>query len=239
AGIHPDLIIGCSAGAIIGALYADQPHVKRLETLLIGMKRSDLMDFSLFSSRFGVVKGGRLQTFLKKTLKARTFSELQIPMIAVATDLLTGELIELGGGELVPAICASSAVPGVFNPVQYLGRFLIDGGVADPIPVQVAKKYGAQMIIAVDIGQELSGKEPLHLLGVAKRGLEISYRKFSEVVSQSADVVIRMEFQYVGMFSDRYNKEIYEHGRLMARKIVPHIEQIIADRLAVHEINPG
>lgn len=231
AGIHPDLIVGCSSGALIGALYADQPHIKRLETLLLKLKRRDLMDFSLFASRFGVVKGILLEEFLKTNLKARKFKHLQIPFIAVATDLATGELLELGGGKLIPAIRASAAVPGVFNPVPYLGRYLVDGGVADPVPVAIAKKYDPQVIIAVDVGEDLSQKEPYHFVGVARRSLEISHRKLSEFATREADIVIRMNFQDLGMFSDQYNQEIYEHGRMTARAMIPHIEELLSDQV--------
>ena len=231
AGIHPDLIVGCSAGAVIGALYADQPHVKRLETLFVNLRRSDLLDFSLFSSPFGVVKGFLLKSFLKENLKARRFEQFQIPFIAVATDLSTGDLIELGGGEIVPAVHASAAVPGVFDPVKYLGRYLVDGGVADPVPVEIAKKHGARVIIAVDVGQDLSSKEPYHLFGVAKRSMEICYRKLSEHATRDADVVIRMNFQDLGIFSDRHNQEIYKHGRETARAMLPQIQQVILEKL--------
>ncbi|WP_194848082.1 patatin-like phospholipase family protein [Candidatus Neptunochlamydia vexilliferae] len=171
AGIHPDLIIGCSSGAIIGSLYADHPSVVRLEELLIDLKRSDLMDISF--SRFGLTKGTMLETFLEKHLEAFQFHQLKIPFIAVAADLATGELIELGRGPIIPAIHASSAAPGVFNPVYYLGRYLVDGGVVNPIPVNIAKKYGAEVVIAVDIGEELTKKDPSNLFAIAERSLYI------------------------------------------------------------------
>ena len=237
AGIHPDLIVGCSSGAIIGALYADQPHVKRLESLLTNLKRSDILDFSLFSSPFGFVKGFLLKSFLMENLKARRFEQFQIPFIAVATDLSTGELIEFGGGEIIPAVHASAAVPGVFDPVKYLGRYLVDGGAADPIPADVAKKYGARVIIAVDVGEDLSSKEPYHLFHVAQRSLEISYRRLSEYVTRDADVVIRMNFQDLGMFSDRYNQEIYKHGRETAREMLPQIQRVILEKLPPEKKN--
>ncbi|MCB1107556.1 MAG: patatin-like phospholipase family protein [Chlamydiia bacterium] len=239
AGIHPDLIVGCSSGAIVGALYADQPNVKRLENLLITLKRSDFIDFSLFASRFGVVKGILLQSFLKKHIKSKTFEELRIPFIAVATDLSTGELIPFGGGEMVPAIRASAAVPGIFNPVQYLGRYLVDGGTADPVPVETARKYGAQVIIAVDVGEDLSRREPCHLFHIARRGLDITHRKLSEHATRHADVVIRMNFQDLGMFSDRYNREIYNHGRKMTRTMLSQIESVILKKISRVENTPS
>jgi len=238
AGIHPDLIVGCSSGAIIGALYADQPHVKRLEKLLINLKKSDILDVSLFASPFGVVKGYLLRSFLQNNLKARTFKQLQIPFIAVATDLSSGELVEFGAGEIIPSVHASSAVPGVFDPVKYLGRFLVDGGTANPIPVDTAKKYGAEVVIAIDVGEDLSEKEPYHMLGVAQRSLEISYRKLSEYVARHADIVIRMNFQDLGMFSDQYNKEIYEHGRETAKSYMGEIRQLLLEKFPPKQDDP-
>ena len=232
AGIYPDLIVGCSVGAIIGALYADQPQIERLESLLLGLKRSDLMDFSFFNSKFGLVKGESLQNFLQNQLQAKTFKELKIPLVVVATDLNTGELIEMGGAEVIPAVVASSAVPGVFKPVHYLGRYLVDGGVANPVPVDVAKKFHPQVIIAVDVGQDLSTSEPLHLLGIAKRSMEICYRKLSKHVARSADVVIEMNFQDVGIFTDKHNQKIYDHGRQKAREMLPIIARVMGERLS-------
>jgi len=232
AGIHPDLIVGCSSGALIGALYADDPDIDRLEDLLLDLKRKDLMDFSLFSSRFGVVKGNSLQSFLNENLSAHFFDELKIPLIVVATDLHTGELVEFGAGPLIPALCGSSAVPGVFKPVSYLGRFLVDGGAVDPVPVRVAKKYGAQVIIAVDVGEKLSDSEIVHFFGIVKRGLEISYRQLSKEAAREADVILQMNFQGLGMFSDHLNREIYEHGRAKACEFLPRIEQIISERVS-------
>ncbi|NGX50670.1 MAG: putative NTE family protein [Chlamydiae bacterium] len=234
-GIYPDLIIGCSSGGIIGALYADDPHVKRLHPLLVELKKSDFIDFSFFASKYGLVKGASLRKFLKKELSATTFKELKIPLVVVATDLKTGALVELGGGELIPALEATSAVPGYFRPVKYLGRYLVDGGVANPIPVEVAKKFHPQIIIAVDVGEDLSSEDPLHFFGIARRGVSISHRRLSEYVTRSADVVIRMRFHDLGMFSDAHNQEIYDHGRRKARELMPKIERIIDQRLSSPE----
>ncbi len=227
AGIRPDLIVGCSSGAIIGALYADHPSSNRLEELLIDLKRSDLVNISF--SRFGMTKGTMLEKFLQNHLEAFQFHELKIPFIAVATDLATGELVELGGGPIIPAVHASSAVPGVFNPVYYLGRYLIDGGVVSPIPVGIAKKYGAKVVIAVDIGEGLTKKDPSNLFAIAERSVHISYKKLTEYAVQEADVLIQMDFEDIGMFSDKHNREIYKRGREKTREMLPQIKTVIQD----------
>ena len=225
AGIRPDLIIGCSAGAIVGALYADEPEVAEIDKALLSMKRSDILDTSYFNFRFGFVKGHALEDFMEKNLRSKTFDELKIPLIVIATDLYTGELIELSSKEIPRAVRASCAFPGVFEPVLYQGRYLIDGGVTSPLPVEIAKKYGARVIIAINLTEKLTEAKPSHLFGVAKRAIEIAYRKFIAQAIAMADIVIQMEFQDVGTFSDHMNEHMYEHGRTKAKAAIPAIKK--------------
>jgi NTE family protein len=224
-GIRPDLIIGCSAGSMIGALYADDPTLAEAEEALLNLKRPDLLDMSFFQSRFGPVKGKALQKFMKDHLSSHTFEELKIPLIVVATDLLTGDLVELSHGPLPLAVRASCSFPGLFNPVLFQGRYLVDGGVVSPTPVEVAKKYGAQFIIAIDVSEKLSESKPKQLFGIMKRGIEISYRRLAEQSLQGADVVIKMEFENLGLFTDDRNHEIYTHGREKALAAVQKLKQ--------------
>ena len=226
-GIAVDFIVGCSSGAIIGAFYADQPDSKRLMQLFLQMKRRDLIDVSVFGFRFGLAKGIALQKFLEEHLNARDFEKLRIPFIAGATDLATGAPVMFGGGALIPALQASAAVPGVFKPVYYLGRHLIDGGSSNPLPVDIAKSYGAQIIIAVDISSKLPTREPFHLLGIVRRSLEITHQTLSQNQAKKADVLIDMEFQDVGMFSDHLNQEFYEMGKAKAKAAIPKIKELI------------
>jgi NTE family protein len=224
AGLRPDLIIGCSAGSIVGALYADNPELTGVEEILLKLTRSDLLDPTFFS-RFGFVEGKALQNFMKKHLRAKTFDELKIPLIVVATDLFTGETVELSQKELPIAVGASCAFPGVFSPVILHDRYLIDGGASSPVPVEIAKKYGAELIIAIDVSEKLPASQPSHFFGIAKRGIEIVYRKLVEHSVAKADIAIRMEFQDVGMFSDHLNQEMYEHGRQKVLSMLPEIKK--------------
>ena len=226
AGIRPDLIIGCSAGAIVGAIYADNPELAGVEEMVLKTTRSNLMETTWFS-REGVVEGKALQNFLKQKLQAKTFDELKIPLIVIATDLMTGETVELSQKDLPMAVNASCAFPGVFHPVLLYDRYLIDGGASSPVPVEIAKKYGAEMIIAIDVSEKLPSSKPSHLFGIAKRGVEIMYRNFVEKSLVDADISIRMEFQDVGIFSDNLNEQIYEHGRQKMISMLPEIKEKI------------
>jgi NTE family protein len=225
AGIKPDLIVGCSAGAMVGALYADGHELEGLGKSFSKLKRADLLDFSLFRPLFGIVNGNSLQNLMRKTLRAHTFEELKIPLIVVATGLHSGETIEISQGDIAQGVGASCAFPGIFKPVYLYGRSLVDGGVSCPVPVSVAKKYGAQKVIAIDVTGKLPTGAPRHLFGIGKRSLDIAYRKFVELSLAEADVVIKMEFEDCGTFSDDVNEFLYEQGRESVRAMLPEIKK--------------
>lgn len=223
AGIRPDLIVGCSAGAIAGALYADHVDVHEVTKNLIPLRRRDVFDYSYMNPVFGIVNGHALRELMDKLLMARTFEELKIPLIVIATDLITGDAVEFSSGKLSPAILASCAFPGVFKPISLYGRVCIDGGAASPIPVEIARKYGAKLVIAIDLSEKLPRDNPRHLFGVTERSLMIAYRKFVEHALKAADVPVRMNFDEIGTFSDERNEWLYEQGRLVMRAHLPEI----------------
>ncbi len=225
AGIRPDLIVGCSAGAMAGAIYADGQELHGMEKSFLTLKRADLLDFSFFRPMYGLVEGKSIQNLMRKTLQAKTFEELKIPLIVVATDLYSGDTIEICHGDIASGVGASCAFPGIFKPVELFGRYLVDGGASCPVPVSVAKKYGAEVVIAIDVTGKLPSSSPKHLFGIGKRSLDIAYRKFVELSLDQADIVIRMDFEDCGTFSDHLNEQLYEHGRKTVREMLPEIQE--------------
>ena len=157
AGIKPDLIAGCSIGALVGAAFA-AGRLDQLEAwaLALDWKRMlRLMDFGL---RGGLIKGKRVREVFREQFVECEFSELQVPFSAVATDLHSGQEIWLREGQVSAAIGASMAVPGLFQPVPYEGRYLVDGSVVNPIPVSLCRAMGADIVLAVDLGSDLVGR---------------------------------------------------------------------------------
>jgi NTE family protein len=143
----------------------------------------------------------------------------------IATDLRTGEAVELSQGDLSSAIHASCALPGIFKPVLLDNRYLIDGGITSPLPIEVARKYGAQLIIAIDVSEKLPSTQPSHMFGVAKRGLEITYQKLIAHSLEKADIAIKMSFQDIGMFSEDHNHQMYAEGKKQALSMLPAIQE--------------
>lgn len=230
AGIEIDMLVGCSAGSIVAALYADCPHSQYVRCVIEPLKKWDIMDINIWFCRYGLVQGRSLRNFLNKNLHCKTFDKVQIPLYIVATDLLECELVTFSSGNIVPAVHASASVPFVFAPVQHCGRLLVDGGVADPIPVCVAKRVGAEVIVAVDLGELLPKTCPTNLFGIATRSAEIKFLLQSESCAQGADVLIRPELGDIGMFDDKNHQAMYEAGRKAAREAIPRIKELLAQK---------
>jgi NTE family protein len=235
AGIPIDLIVGCSAGSIVGALYADTLSVEKTKRAVAELRTHSILDISLLHCRFGLSQSKLLYRVLDQHLKAEQFKQLKVPLVIVASDLHTGELVPLGGGDLVKAIQASCSIPFVFVPCKHLGRVLVDGGVINPVPVQVARDLGAQLIIAVDLAELLPQTLPTNLFGVATRSAEIAFLWQNDECTRQADIVIRPRTCDCGAFDDSKKWQIYEAGKNAAREQLPRIVQALAScRIGTH-----
>lgn len=223
ANIPIDLIIGCSAGSIIGSIYCDNPCTDNLKSTFLKLKTRRLVDFDILNAKYGLCQGRTLRRFLDKHLEANTFEELKIPFYLVATDLFSSELVVIGGGPIVPAVEASCAIPFVFVPVNLHGRALVDGGVIDPVPVRVAKDFDAEVIVAVDLRGLLPQTFPTNLFAVFLRSAEITMLWQSECCVQDADVIIRPKLEGISAFCNNQNEHIYQAGKAAAREAIPQI----------------
>ena len=223
ANVPIDLIVGCSAGSIVGAMYADTPDAEALYENMRHLTHSDLIYFSFRSLRYGPVLGKKLLAHMTKAMKGQHFYDLEIPLVIVTTDLLNGERVSLRGGKVAPAAHASAAIPGYFHPVELYGRIFVDGAVTSPMPTDIAKELGAKLVIAVDISEYLPKSLPAHLFGVGQRSLEILYHHHTEQELKNADIVIRPKVGDVGVMDDSKMEHLYEAGREAAREKIPEI----------------
>jgi NTE family protein len=230
AGIPIDMIIGCSAGSIVGALYADCPNASYIKKLLKPLRTWNILDINIWYARYGLVRGGALRRFLRKNLSCNCFEDLQIPFCIVTTDLLAGELVCINSGPVIPAVHASCAVPFIFAPVYLHDRWLVDGGVVDPVPVKIAKKKGAAIVVAVDLSGLLPQECPTNLFGVATRSAQIKFLLQSESCLEGADVVIKPELGDMGLFDDKNPQNVYEAGCKAARDAIPKITGLMSEK---------
>ena len=229
AHIPIDLVVGTSAGSLMGVLYADQGSAQAMADIAMQAGFWDLADVAAFPAMGGVVKGYHLEKFLMKNLQAKTFSELSVPFVAVTTDLTTGETFPIASGPIPPAILASSAVPSVVKPVRLYGRVLVDGGVADNVPVDIARTYHPKIIIAVDIGTKLSDDMPHSAFGIAARSYEITSDRLTHMQLADTDFVIHPDVGQVGMFDLSHSLDLVHSGQRAAYDMIPAIKQALKE----------
>lgn len=227
ANIPIDIIIGCSAGSLVGALYCDTPNAEYIRNVLEPMRVGSFLDIHILKAWYGLSEGTAMRRTLNKCLYAKTFEELQLPLLIVATDLYSCESVVIGGGPVIPAVEASSALPVIYSPVEHYGRIFVDGGVIDPCPVSVAKKLNADIVVAVDLCALLDHTCPTNIFAIAKRSAEITLLWQSEACVKNADVTIRPELRGIGTFQCGKNHQIYEAGREAARKAIPKIKYLL------------
>jgi NTE family protein len=160
AGIEPDVVCGTSVGAMVGASYVSG----RLEVLREWVRRSTRTDvFRFFDIRpksAGFVDSDRFLAFLHECVAPEdaTIESLEKKYAAIATDLDTGREVWCEAGSLVHAVQASMAMPGLFPPVRDNDRWLVDGGLVDPVPVSVCRALGADVVIGVNLNADIIGK---------------------------------------------------------------------------------
>ena len=158
AGIRPDIIAGTSIGAVVGGCYL-AGELERLEDFARSLTRGRLLGLlDVNFSGKSLINGARLAKLLKRYLDNVQIEDLDRPFMAVATELSTGHEIWLRKGHLVTAMQASYALPGIFNPVNVNGRYLVDGALVNPVPVSLARAMGARVVIAVNLSSDTFGR---------------------------------------------------------------------------------
>jgi NTE family protein len=191
-GIFPDIVVGTSAGSVVGALYAAGSNGFELQRTAMDMDEAAISDWALpfFSKVSGVLKGDALQNYVNKAVRNVPIERLKIPFGAVATDLNTGKPILFQRGNTGQAVRASSAVPSVFQPVKIGNRSYVDGGLVAPVPVKFARDMGADFIIAVNISTQTEAQAAASSLEVLMQTFSIMGQRLNYYELKEADVVI-------------------------------------------------
>lgn len=154
-------VAGCSMGAVVGGLYAAGYNQAYKEWMLT-MTRStvfNLLDFTF--TRQGFIKGEKVFNVLREVTGAQEIQDLKIPFTAVATDMLRNQEVHYTSGDLYKALRASIAIPGVFTPVLENGQFLVDGGVLNPLPLNLVQKKEHELVVAVNLNGPATGEKPM------------------------------------------------------------------------------
>jgi len=240
-GIKIDMITGTSMGSLVGAVYAKEADTDRMKSLAIdlGSKRfSFLADPTL--SKSGLIRGRKIRNMLKSIIGDIEFQDLKIPFACSATDIESGEEVVIKQGLVRDGVRASCSVPVLLTPAKLEGRYLIDGGLLDPVPVKILRDMGADFIIAVNVipaawQEKLSEasrnntkpKEP-NILNIAIQMVNIiSYQRLNSSLA-GADVIIEPQLAHIGLGDFHRAHECILQGELAAQASMDEIRQLLA-----------
>jgi len=192
-GIYAEIVVGTSAGSVVGALYAAGNDGFKLQKIAMEMDEATISDWALplFGKSSGVLKGEALQSYVNKAVKNVTMEKLPIRFGAVATDLNSGQPILFQRGNTGQAVRASSSVPSLFQPVRIGDRSYVDGGLVAPVPVRFVREMGADFIIAVNISTQTDAQAAVSSLEVLLQTFSIMGQRLNHYELKDADIVIQ------------------------------------------------
>jgi NTE family protein len=225
-----DLVVGTSVGSLIGAIYAADCNSFELEWTAFTLEKGELLDYGLLNAftGMGAAKGEKLEAFVRNKVPVTDIEKLRIPFAAVATDLNRGSRVVLDAGSVARAVRASSAIPGVFQPVEHQGKLLVDGGLVDNVPVAVAREKGADIVIAVDIGKQVSNFEIHDIIDVMLQSITIMSAENAKGKKQQADILIEPSIGNVGMLDFTQKKRCMQAGIEATQQVMPQIRAALA-----------
>ncbi|MCA1939196.1 MAG: patatin-like phospholipase family protein [Dechloromonas sp.] len=220
-GIVPDYVVGTSAGAVVGSLYAGGFDAFAMQKLAIQLDETLFADWTLRGP--GLLKGEALQSFVNQHLKRRPLEKLNIAFGTVVTDLNSGERVVFRSGDSGMAVRASAAVPGVFQPVAINGRQYVDGGLTSPVPVRAVREMGADFVIAVDISATAEGQPVDSMSAILWQTTTIMGNVIGKTELAEADIVIRPRLPYVKSWNFAARHEAMIEGERAAQAALPAI----------------
>jgi NTE family protein len=222
-----NMVVGTSAGSIVGSLYASGKTAFELQGIAMKMEADNVIDYDWKIWNGGLIKGEKLENFINANIQNTPIEKLKICFYAVATNAATGEEVVFARGNTGMAVHASCSVPGVFQPLKIGNNAYLDGGVVSPVAVDVARRNGADIVIAVDISGGINTDVPDGIIDTMRKSLSIMYAKIAEYQIKNADIVIRPNMKNIGSTDmDKFNEAIFEGEKAASIKI-PEIQKII------------
>jgi NTE family protein len=236
-GISPDIIVGTSAGSVVGALYAAGLDGFQIQELSMTMEEDQVIDGSgmyrciaetVVSDKRGCIKGQALQDFVNRNVKDRPIEKLNKTFAAVATNLSTGEMMIFRTGNTGLAVRASSSVPVFFQPVTINGQDYVDGGLVAPVPVSIARTLGADFVIAVDISDRPRDRKTEGIVDIMWQTFSIFGQTINRDELPKADVVVRpVTYGLPSSDTSGRNKAVLEGEKAVAA-ILPELKAKLA-----------
>jgi len=239
AGINVDLIVGTSFGALVGATFSAGQDIYEIERIAREYSWKTL--FNLVDSGFpnGIIAGKKIEAFYSFLVKQKYFSELKIPLTVVTTDVQTGEEVLVDQGLVSEAIFASSALPGIFAPKKINNKWLVDGAIINPLPIQTALDLGADVVIAIDVSSPIQSVKYLNGIKNGSRNLFKNICQLPYVNSVVSPMEISRKLKHIiplGFYIASDGLRIRENNKEKSGRI-PNLENVIIIKPEVERIH--
>jgi len=242
-GVPIHCVTGVSAGSIVAAAYASGRKPEEIARAGCAMRFGDVARWSL--GRTGFVVSERMKRFLERLLAERRFENMPIPLGVLATDICTGDAVEFSGsGDVVLPIRASCSYPGLFQPVRWQDRLLVDGAIAMEIPALLARRLGATHVISVHLPAQSADKPPRNVFQVVNRSFQILHARTEQSWRAHTDLVIEPDVRGIEWDGFGCGPEMLKAGEAAALAAMPRIEAWLAGSRAQSapppfEVTPG
>jgi len=223
-GIRPDLIVGTSVGAMVGALYAAGYNARDLERMAYDINVMEFFEWQLLSG--GLAKGTTVQSYVNQHVRDRPLEALPMRFAVAATRMRDRELVIFNRGDTGLAVRASSASPGQFEPVRIGSETYVDGDEASPVPIRAARQLGARVVIAVDVSAYLETTPP----GAKPEWVVKDQRRARQVSAEApqADVVLHPDIGYYAGHTEEYRRRVIAIAEEYTRREMPRIRAALA-----------
>lgn len=219
------MIVGTSAGSFVGSLYAYGFDAFQLQKIALSIEKGDIADIMIPDN--GFIKGEKLEEYVNNMVRNTPIEKLRIPFYAVATNVPSGQEVVFGKGNTGTAVRASCSIPGVFRPAKIGDKMYVDGGVVSPVAADAARRYGADIVIAVDISADLDTKQPEGTIDTILQAINIMYSKLAGIQVTKADIVIRPKVGYIGSGEFGKRNEAILEGEKAAYEAMPNIKSLL------------
>ena len=227
SGLKPTIIVGTSAGSVVGVLYASGKSAVQLRQLAAQLDEDTLTDWTLPFGNRAFLRGEALAKYVNEQIKGKPLEELPMRTGVVSTDLATGLPIVFERGDAGTAVRASSAVPGVFAPVKIGTREYVDGGLVAPVPVLQARRMGVDKVIAVNISTPPSSDPPSDILRMLLQTFAIMGQSINGWSLPQADLVITPNLQGVSGTDFGAREKAIQAGYLATKAALPALLALV------------
>jgi NTE family protein len=225
-GIRADVAAGTSAGSLVGALYCAGRSWEEIRDIARDIDWPDLVSPTWPS--LGLVKTDKLESVIAEQLEGRSFAELEIPFSAVAVDVQRGEVVVLDEGSVARAVRASASIPGIFEPTVVDGRYLVDGGLMDDVPVDVVREKGATVVLGINLNRDrISTGPPRNMVDILLRSLNILIYRSTQAASRSVDVMVSPDLAGFAYQDLQRVDELIERGEMAMREKLGELQKLL------------